>query len=101
MPPSRRTTVAMQRDWTDGVPASPHPMPFPHAREGNLEPPLSTRERGGGEGFAGGVVGAKGAHATTPSASHPPLLEKEGSEAGLVILLGALSTGLALGICQG
>jgi hypothetical protein len=27
------------------------------------------------------VVGAKGAHATTPSASHPPLLEKEGSKA--------------------
>src|SRR3970282_1899524 len=62
MPPSRRTTVAMQRDWTDGVPAQ-----------------------------AGGVVGARGAHVTTPSASHPPLLEKEGSKAGPVILLGALT----------
>src|SRR3970282_1403269 len=57
-PPSRRTTVAMQRDWMDGVPASPHPMPFPRAGEGNLEPPLSARERGGGKGLAGGVVGA-------------------------------------------
>ena len=53
MPPSRRTTVAMQRDWTDGVPASPRPMPFPRAGEGNLEPPLSARERGGGEGWRG------------------------------------------------
>ena len=36
---------------------------------------------------AGGVVGANGTHATTPSASHPPLLEKEGSKAGPVVLL--------------
>jgi len=35
---------------------SPHPMPFPHAGEGNLEPPLSTRERGGGEGWRGAGV---------------------------------------------
>ena len=97
-----------------GVPASPHPMPFPHAREGNLEPPLSTRERCGGEGFAGGVVGARRSQVTTPFASHPPrpsqlaasswafagsdtwsskprlTLEKEGSKAGPVILLVAL-----------
>src|SRR3972149_6958772 len=49
-----------------GVPASPHPMPFPHAREGNLEPPLSSRERGGGEGFAGGGVGGGGKPKTPP-----------------------------------
>jgi hypothetical protein len=37
-------------------------------------------------------VGARGAHVTTPSASHPPLLEKEGSKVGPVILLGALKS---------
>src|SRR3970282_2575678 len=46
---------------------------------------------GGGPASAGGVVGAGGAHVTTPSASHPPLLEKEGSKAGPVILLGSLN----------
>ena len=40
---------------------------------------------------AGGVVGARGSHVTTPSASHPPLLEKEGSKAGPAILLPTLS----------
>ena len=40
--------------------------------------------------LAGGVVGARTAYATTPSTSHPPLLEKEGSAAGLVTLLVAL-----------
>ena len=46
--------------------------------------------RGGVSAHAGRMVGGTGAHATTPSASHPPVLEKEGSKAGSVILLGAL-----------
>jgi len=52
----------MQRDWTDGVPAQ-----------------------------AGGLVGASILEATTPSASHPPLLEKEGSKTGSIVLLGPVS----------
>jgi len=47
--------------------------------------------RGGVHAEAGGVVGAMITQVTTPSASHPPHLEKEGSETGLVILFGALS----------
>jgi transcription-repair coupling factor (superfamily II helicase) len=47
---SQRATGAMQRDWTDGVPAQ-----------------------------AGGVLGAAAYCVTTPAASQPPLLEKEGS----------------------
>ena len=53
--------------------------------------------RGGVPAQAGGVVGARGAHVTTPSAPHPPLLKKEGSKAGPVILLGALSIGSGFG----
>ena len=81
MSPSRRTPDAMQRDRPGGVPASPHPMPFPRAREGNLEPPLSTWERGGGEGLAGGVVrrgiicrgiaSGCGAHLPPPACDEP------------------------------
>src|SRR3970282_921636 len=37
---------------------------------------------GGVPAQAGGVVGARGAHVTTPSASHPPLPEKKGGGAG-------------------
>jgi hypothetical protein len=61
------------------------------ARHNMNSPPAG----GGVPAQAGGVVGARVAHVTTPSASHPPLLEKEGSKAGPVILLGALSLALA------
>src|SRR3970040_2264895 len=83
---------------------------LPRTRNKTNPPPA----RGGVPAQAGGVVGASHAHVTTPSASHPPrpsqlaasswafagsdtwsskprlTLEKEGSKAGPVILLGAL-----------